>query len=147
MERGVLMLRTDFLILNELRREVARTQTELRRIQFSVSRGVVYLWGEFWLVARARRLDGEKEFDILIGALVGLEKRLRRIPGVRDIYFRFTNVQKCGGFWRRGNIRATSPGTVFACEDLEKTEESGFREEKDEEAEWASQIPPLKSNR
>ena len=107
------MLRTDFLILNEVRRELARTQVDLQRIQFSVTRGVIYFWGEFWLGAVARRLDENKEFDALVSTLVGLEKRLKRVPGVVDMYFRFNNVHKYGGFWRRARVKLRSADTVF----------------------------------
>jgi len=99
------MLRSDFLVHNEVRRELVRTQANLEKIQFGVTRGVVYFGGEFWVRIGVRKLDGEKYFDVLVSTLVGLEKRVRRIPGVADIFFRFTNIEKSGGFWRRMNAK------------------------------------------
>jgi hypothetical protein len=129
------MLRTDFLILNEVRRELARTQVDLQRIQFSVTRGVIYFWGEFWLGVVARKLDEEKEFDALVSTLVALEKRLKRVPGVVDIYFRFNNVHKYGGFWRRTRVKTRSADTMFVLtQDEELAEEREACDEKDEEA-------------
>lgn len=82
------MHRSDFLILGEVRRELARSETILESIKFSIQMGV-------------KNLDGKKHHDALVGTLVALEKRLRRVPGVRDVIFRFSNIQKTGGFWRR----------------------------------------------
>jgi hypothetical protein len=106
------MLGTDFLILNEVRRELIRSRIDFEKIQFSVTRGVVYFWGEFWFGVGTRRLEERKEFDMLVSGLVGLEKRLRSIRGVLDIYFRFNNIHKYGGFWRRARVKARSAGTV-----------------------------------
>jgi len=36
------MLRSDFVVHNEVRRELVRTQASLEKIQFGVTRGVVY---------------------------------------------------------------------------------------------------------
>ena len=105
------MLRSDFLVHNEVRRELVRTQANLEKIQFGVTRGVVYFGGEFWVRIGVRKLDGEKYFDVLVSTLVGLEKRVRRIPGVADIFFRFTNIEKFGGYWRRVNAKP-KPGPV-----------------------------------
>jgi hypothetical protein len=128
------MLRTDFLILNEIRRELARTRVDPQKIQFSVTRGVIYFWGEFWLGAVARRLDAEKEFDSLVSALVGLEKRLKRVAGVVNIYFRFNNVQKHGGFWRRARVKSRSTDIAFVLtKDDELTEEREVYDGKDDE--------------
>jgi hypothetical protein len=99
------MLRSDFVVHNEVRRELVRTQANLEKIQFGVTRGVVYFAGEFWVRVGVRKLDGEKYFDVLVSTLVGFEKRLRRIPGVSDIFFRFTNIEKSGGFWRRVDVK------------------------------------------
>ena len=106
------MLRSDFLIHNEVRRELARTQANLERVHFGVTRGVVYLGGEFWIRTGLRQLDGQKYFDALIGTLVALEKRIRRVPGVIDIFFRFTNIEKKSGFWHRTHAKPKSQGTV-----------------------------------
>ena len=106
------MLRSDFVVHNEVRRELVRTQANLGKIQFGVTRGVVYFGGEFWVRIGVRKLDGEKYFDVLVSTLVGLEKRIRRIPGVADIFFRFTNIEKSNGFWRRMDTKPkTAPVT------------------------------------
>ena len=105
------MLRSDFVVHNEIRRELVRTQANLEKIQFGVTRGVAYFGGEFWVRIGVRKFDGEKYFDVLASTLAGLEKRIRRIPGVADIFFRFTNIEKSGGFWRRVNTKP-KPGPV-----------------------------------
>lgn len=95
------MLRRDFSIYNEVRRELARTQANLEKTQFGVTRGVIYFGGEFRVQTGPTKLSGQRYFDALISTLVALEKRLRRVSGVVDIYFRFNNINKRGGFWRR----------------------------------------------
>jgi hypothetical protein len=129
------MLRSDFVIHNEIRRELVRTQANLGKIQFGVTRGVVYFGGEFWVRISVRKLDRERYFDVLVSTLVGLEKRLRRIPGVADIFFRFTNIEKFGGYWRRMNAKPkTGPVTggparhVEIIEDAESLREEGGEE-------------------
>ena len=120
------MLRSDFVVHNEVRRELVRTQASLEKIQFGVTRGVVYFGGEFWVRIGVRKLDGEKYFDVLVSTLVGLEKRLRRIPGVADIFFRFTNIEKSNGFWRRMDtkpkIAAVTRASGHHVESVERAE-------------------------
>ncbi|MBW2059655.1 MAG: hypothetical protein JRH07_17720 [Deltaproteobacteria bacterium] len=94
------MMRSDFEIQKEVRRELSRTSADLEKIQFSVTRGVVYLAGEFRVQTPLRNLTRQKRFEVLVGTLIGLEKRLALIREVVDICFNFTNVQKKGGFWR-----------------------------------------------
>ena len=105
------MLRSDFLVHNEVRRELVRTQANLEKIQFGVTQGVVYFGGEFWVRMGLRRLDGQKYFDTLISTLIGLEKRLRRIPGIKDIRFAFNNLEKQSGFWHRSAVNTKPIGT------------------------------------
>jgi hypothetical protein len=95
------MLRSDFTILNEVRRELARTEVILEKIQFGVTRGVVYFGGEFCIRMGVKSFDGQRYHEVVVGTLVGLEKRLRKIPGAKDVFFRFNNFEKYGGFWRR----------------------------------------------
>jgi len=114
------MLRSDFLVHNEVRRELARTQANLGRIHFGVTRGVIYFGGEFWVRIGLKKVDGQKYFGVLVGTLVGLEKRLRRIPGVTGIFFRFSNIEKQGGFWRRASLKMKS---TTAASDLTRTAE------------------------
>ncbi len=107
------MLRSDFLIHNEVRRELTRTQVSLEKIQFGVTRGVVYLRGEFRVQIVLKALDRKKYYDVLISTLIGLEKRLRRVPGIVDIVFQFTNIQKYGGFWRPPATKLRSRRSVY----------------------------------
>lgn len=100
------MLRGDFMILNEVRRELARTEVILEKIQFGVTRGVVYFGGEFCIRMGVKSLDGQRYHEVVVGTLVGLEKRLRKIPGAKDVFFRFNNIEKSNGFWRRVMVRA-----------------------------------------
>lgn len=128
------MLRSDFIVHSEVRRELARTQADLERIHFGVTRGVIYFGGEFWIRMGVRKLDGQKYFDALISTLVGLEKRLRRISGVVDIFFRFNNLEKSGGFWRRAKVKEKSAYTAsILTKDEEIIEESELPNGKDEE--------------
>jgi hypothetical protein len=117
------MLRSDFLIHSEVHRELARTDAVLKKINFGVTQGVVYFNGEFWVRMGVKNLEGQKYLDLLVSTLVGLEKRLKRIPGIRDIFFRFTNVEKYGGFWRRQNVQAKSVPTRHSYTLDEKTSE------------------------
>jgi hypothetical protein len=128
------MLRSDFLILNEARREVARTEVILERMHLGVTRGVIYFGGELLIRMGVKRLDGQKYYDVLVGTLVGLEKRLRRIPGVADVFFRFTNIEKYGGFWRHVKTKTSSahPGFGFV-KNAKTTEEDESPDGKDEE--------------
>jgi hypothetical protein len=129
------MLRSDFLVLNEVRRELARTQANLERIQFGVTRGVIFLGGEFWIRIGVKRLDGEKYFDALVSTLIGLEKRLRRIPGVKDIFFRFSNIERQGGFWHRANsVRKQSTGIRLPTRGVETPDKDEPTEGRDEES-------------
>jgi len=73
----------------------------MEEIQFGVTRGVVFLVGQFRVQTPVRTINKQKSYEILVGTLIALEKRLRHIQGVKDIYFRFKNVHKSGGFWRR----------------------------------------------
>ncbi len=107
------MNRSDFLILSEVRRHLTRTQADPARIQFGVTRGVVYFAGEFSVRTGARELEGRKYFDLVTNTLLGLEKQLRRIPGVVDVFFRFSNMQKESGVWRHGRVRARSATGVY----------------------------------
>jgi len=128
------MLRSDFVVHNEVRRELVRTQASLEKIQFGVTRGVVYFGGEFWVRIGVRKLDGEKYFDVLVSTLVGLEKRVRRIPGVADIFFRFTNIEKSNGFWRRMNAKPKiAPVTRASGYHVESVEGAGSLPEEDGE--------------
>ena len=80
------MLRSDFLVLKEVRRELARTRADLKKIQCSVIRGVIHFGGEFLIQMGVKNFDGHRYFDILVSTLVGLEKRLRSISGVVDTF-------------------------------------------------------------
>jgi hypothetical protein len=95
------MERSDASILREVRRELARTPVRLEQIQFGVTRGVIFLGGQFQVQARVRTTNKRKYFEILVSTLVALEKRLRQIKGAKDISFRFNNVHKSGRFWRQ----------------------------------------------
>ena len=129
------MLRSDFLVLNEVRRELARTQANSERIQFGVTRGVIFFGGEFWIRIGVKRLDGEKYFDVLVSTLIGLEKRLRRIPGVKDIFFRFNNIEKQSGFWRRASaLKKQSAGARLPMRGTTSPEEDEPNEGRDEES-------------
>jgi hypothetical protein len=129
------MIRSDFVILSEVRREVARTEAVLESIQFGVTRGVVYFAGEFWIRMGVRNLERQKYYDALVSTLVGLEKRIRRIAGVRDIFFRFTNVDKQGGFWRRLKTKKASRGGRggSSTPTAHNVDEDELLDEKDEE--------------
>jgi hypothetical protein len=94
------MERSDASILTQVRRELARTPARSEEIEFGVTRGVIFLAGQFHVQTRVRTINKRKYFEILLSTLVALEKRLRQIPGVKDITFRFKNVHKSGGFWR-----------------------------------------------
>jgi hypothetical protein len=125
------MLRQDFLIHNEVRRELVRTQAFVEKIKSGTTRGVVYLGGEFRIRLVGAKLAREKYHDVLISTLIALEKRLRRISGVVDIVFQFSNIQKFGGFWRPVLSRTKTAGPVYILptEDLEITEEEPVQEE------------------
>jgi len=107
------MLRSDFLVFKEVRRELARTQADLKKIQFSVTRGVIHFGGEFLIQMGVKHLDGHRYFDILVSTLVGLEKRLRSISGVVDIFFRFNNIGKSGGYWHRVRTKSAHVAPVL----------------------------------
>jgi len=95
------MERSDASILRQIRCELARTPVRLEQIQFGVTRGVIFLGGQFRVQTPVRTINKQKYFEIHVSTLLALEKRLRQIQGVKDIYFRFKNVHKSGGFWRR----------------------------------------------
>ena len=95
------MERNDASIFTEVRRELARTPVRLEEIQFGVTRGVIFLGGQFQVQTRVKTINKQKYSEILVSTLVALEKRLRQIKGVKDISFKFNNVHKSGGFWHK----------------------------------------------
>lgn len=119
------MLRSDFLVHSEVRRELARTQADIEKIHFGVTRGVIYLGGEFSIQMGVRNFEGQRYFDILVSTLVGLEKRLRRIPEVVDILFTFNNVGKHGGFWHHVQTRSAHIAPILT-KDVETIEGIGL---------------------
>jgi hypothetical protein len=97
------MLEIDFSIHSNIRHILVRSNIDYSKIHFGTVRGVVYIRGLF-RVARVH-LRGEdadpdlKMRDFTAKTLYSFEKRVRSIPGVKDVIFQFLNWRKEGGQW------------------------------------------------
>jgi len=98
------MLREDFYIQASVRRLLVRSNIDYSAMSFGTVRGVVYFRG-FFRVARVylygddEKMEHLKTQDFIQKTLTSLEKKVRSLPGVKDVMFQFINWKKERGQW------------------------------------------------
>jgi hypothetical protein len=100
------MLKEDFLIHSDVKRILIRSNIEYSRITFASMNRVVYFRGFFRLKAIPVHGDPDlnrylKAQEYVTQTLFILEKRVKSIPGVKDVAFEFLNWRKGRGRWIR----------------------------------------------
>ncbi len=99
------MLKEDFFIQSNVRRILARSNIDSEKIDLGTVRGVVYFRG-LYQVSRVYVHDDDdlnrylRSQDFIKKTLVSLEKKVRELPGVRDVVFQFANWGKERGQWK-----------------------------------------------
>jgi len=98
------MIKEDFVIQATVRRILVRSNIEYSALTFGTVNGVVYFRGLFKLAGtHSREKDddfvGLKTQDYIKKTLYSFEKKVRLIPGVRDVLFQFINWKKETGQW------------------------------------------------
>lgn len=134
------MIKEDFVIQATVRRILVRSNIEYSTITFGTVKGVVYFRGLFKLTRFYIHEKDERTFDLksqdyVRKTLHSLEKKVKSIPGVRDVIFQFINWKKERGQWVpvRERMRIT---TGLPVSQVEKKPERGWiLKEKDGELE------------
>ncbi len=104
------MLKEDFFIHSNVRRILARSNVDSEKIDLGTVRGVVYFRG-FFQVTRVYVFDDDelnrylKSQDFIKKTLVSLERKVRELPGVRDVVFQFVNWSKERGQWKHAESK------------------------------------------
>jgi hypothetical protein len=93
------MLKDDFVIQSEVRRVLVRSHIEYAKLTFGTVKGVVYIQGIFEVSRYYTDGSSESMIDFSMKTLVSLEKKIRGIPGVIDVSFKFLNWKKEKGQW------------------------------------------------
>jgi len=99
------MLKEDFFIHSSVRRILVRSNIDSTKIEFGTVRGVVYFRGLFQLTRVYVYDDDElnrylKSQDFIRKTLTSFEKKVRELPGVKDVVFQLVNWNKEKGQWR-----------------------------------------------
>ena len=98
---------TDLAISAGIRRELSGRRIDLSKIKFPVKAGVVSLQGELCFVGL------EKSTDETAVELKFIESSLKKLPGVKELIFEFTNWNKNdSGIWEPSGNQPTSPGAA-----------------------------------
>jgi len=143
------MLKEDFVIQAGVRRVLVRSNIDYSSLSFGTVKGVVYFGGLFRVVRIYLHRDDEKiEYlktqDFIQKSLASLEKKVKNLPGVKDVIFQFINWRKEVGQWvpvkerRKGVREVLAPGIVKKPEGKrgsEEKEEKGVEEEERGEGE------------
>jgi hypothetical protein len=98
------MLKEDFVIQANVRRVLVCSNIDYTTITFGTVKGVVYFRGLFrlariYLYGDDEKMEHLKVQDFIQKTLTSLEKKVRNLPGVRDIMFQFVNWRKERGQW------------------------------------------------
>jgi hypothetical protein len=93
------MLKEDFVIQSTVRRVLVRSHIEYSRLTFGTVKGVVYLQGIFEVSRYYTDGSAESMKEFAMKTLASLEKKIRSIPGVTDVNFKFLNWKKEKGQW------------------------------------------------
>jgi hypothetical protein len=133
------MIKEDFVIQANIRRLLVRSNIDYSALTFGTVKGVVYFRGLFKL-ARIHVADQDertvdlKSQDYIRKTLYSLEKKVKSVPGVRDIIFQFLNWKKDRGQWVpvRERVRAVAGAPITTME--RKPEREWVLVEKD--GEW-----------
>src|SRR3989304_8510103 len=99
------MLKEDFSIHSNVRRILVRSNIDSTKINFGTVRGVVYFRGFFQVSHVYVYNDDElnrylKGQDFIRKTLISLEKKVRELPGVKDVVFQLLNWNKEKGQWK-----------------------------------------------
>jgi len=98
---------TDLAISAGIRRELSGRRIDLSKIKFPVKAGVVSLQGELCFVGL------EKSTDETAVELKFIESSLKKLPGVKELIFEFTNWNKNDtGIWEPSGGAATPSGAT-----------------------------------
>jgi hypothetical protein len=117
------MIKEDFVIQANIRRLLVRSNIDYSALTFGTVKGVVYFRGLFKL-ARIHVADQDertvdlKSQDYIRKTLYSLEKKVKSVPGVRDIIFQFLNWKKDRGQWVpvRERVRAVAGAPITTME-------------------------------
>lgn len=98
------MIKDDFVIQSSVRRLLVRSNIDYSALAFGTVKGVVYFRGLFKLTRTYVHDEDErtlalKSQDFIRKTLHSLEKRVKSVPGVRDVIFQFINWKKERGQW------------------------------------------------
>jgi hypothetical protein len=114
------MIKEDFVIQASVRRILVRSNIDYSALNFGTVKGVVYFRGLFKLARTYVHDEDEptlvlKSQDFIRKTLHSFEKKVKSVPGVRDVVFQFINWKKERGQWipviekMRGVIGAPIP--------------------------------------
>ena len=100
------MLKEDFVIQSNVKRILVRSNIDYSEIIFGSLNRVVYFRGFFRLGTIHFHGDPDlnkylKTQEYITKTLFNLEKRIKSIPGVKDVFFQFLNWEKEKGRWIR----------------------------------------------
>jgi hypothetical protein len=93
------MLKEDFAIQANIRQMLTRTEIDMSQMEFGTVKGVVYIKGTFRFSRSEASWGSDKVNDYTVQTLYSLEKKIRRIDGVSDVIFQFSNWRKEKGHW------------------------------------------------
>jgi hypothetical protein len=93
------MLKDDFVIQSTIRRTLVRSNIDYSKINFGTVKGIVYIQGAFEISRFYTDGTSDSIQEFMRKTLVSLEKKIRTIPGVIDVNFRFLNWKKERGQW------------------------------------------------
>ena len=98
------MLREDFVIQANVRRILVRSNIDYSAITFGTVKGVVYFGGLFrmariYVHGDDEKIENLKTQDFIQKSLTSLEKKVKNLPGVKDVIFQFINWKKERGQW------------------------------------------------
>ncbi len=134
------MIKEDFVIQATVRRLLVRSNIDYSAITFGTVKGVVYFRGLFkltriYIQEKDEQVLDLKSQDYIRKTLHSLEKKVKSIPGVRDVIFQFINWKKERGQWVpvRERMRITAGAPVSQVE--KKPEGRWILKEKDGELE------------
>jgi len=117
------MIKEDFVIQANIRRLLVRSNIDYSALTFGTVKGVVYFRGLFkldriHLAERDERTTDIKSQDFIRKTLHSFEKKVKSIPGVRDVVFQFLNWKKERGLWIpvREKVRAVAGAPIPTME-------------------------------
>ncbi len=133
------MIKEDFVIQATVRRLLVRSNIDYSTINFGTVKGVVYFRGLFkltrlYVYSKDEHILDLKSQDFIRKTLHSFEKKVKSIPGVRDVVFQFLNWKKERGQWVPVREKQLSPLGVPVSGMGEKEEGKWVLVEKD--GEW-----------